>query len=145
MIWKKVKGFENYEVSNTGSVRNAQTGVIVSQIRKGNGRKRVTLTNGEQRKNIAVDKLVADAYFTRRPGDYDIVHINGDLLDSNVNNLSLVRRPEKCIRVVEYDAYYGSQKECCMAIGIPPGVLSECLSGKRRSYKGLHFEEIKWK
>lgn len=142
MIWKKVKGFENYEVSDTGSVRNTRTGTIVSQQRTDSGRKRVTLVGDGQRKNIAVDRLVADAYFPTSDRNRDIIHINGNLADSSVGNLTFEKQPKKRIRVVELDRCYNSRKECCMGTNVPSGVLSECLSGKRRHYKGLHFEEI---
>lgn len=141
MIWKKIKNFENYEVSNTGVVRNTRSGTIVSHC-CGNSRKRATLYNNKRTKTFAVDKLVADAFI---PGDHDgcdIIHINGDVRDDNVRNLSLVNTPKKRIRVVEYDRCYNSRKECCAIVNVPPGVLSRCLSGKQESYKGLHFEEV---
>lgn len=142
MIWKRVKGFENYEVSDTGSVRNRRTGAVVSQQRIGGGRKRVVLTSDGQQKNIAVDRLVADTFFPTSDTKRDIIHINGNLADSSVSNLAFEKQPGKRIRVVELDRCYNSRKECHMATGVSYGILSECLSGKRRHYKGLHFEEV---
>lgn len=88
MKWKKIEGYENYSVSDTGLVRNNATEKLISPYAtKKGGYLRLGLGNNGIRKNFLVHRLVAQA-FIPNPDNFDTVdHINGDRTDNRVENL----------------------------------------------------------
>jgi hypothetical protein len=88
-IFIKVKGYENYSVSNLGNVRNDTKDKILKQS-DSNGYKVVSL-NSKQHK---IHRLVANA-FIPNPNNKDCVdHINNDRGDNKVSNLRWVTNQE---------------------------------------------------
>lgn len=86
-IWKDVVGYEGYyEVSNTGEVRNSQTGHILSPGLS-QGYHYVVLCRHGDRRNKQVNRLVAEA-FIDNPENHPIVnHKNEVKTDNVVDNL----------------------------------------------------------
>lgn len=82
--WIKVKGFERYEVCDKGCVRNAKTGDILKPTLNTWGYPSVTLCSSGKRKNIAVHRLVAEAFI---PNPYNLPEVNH--LDENKTNNSV--------------------------------------------------------
>lgn len=85
--WRKVEGYENYSVSNTGLVRNDLNGKPIIPYTTSTGYLRLHLCNNGAEKNHLVHRLVAQA-FIPNPDNLDTVdHINGDKTDNRVENL----------------------------------------------------------
>lgn len=84
-IWKKVVGFENYEVSNKGKVRNIKTNYILKPWIINSGYEQVSIGIA----NVLVHRLVAMTFI---PTDsYSIVnHIDNNKLNNCVENLEWV-------------------------------------------------------
>lgn len=117
-IWKDVVGYEGYyEVSNTGKVRNSQTGHILSPGLS-QGYHYVVLCRHGDRRNKQVNRLVAEA-FIDNPENHPIVnHKNEVKTDNVVDNL------EWC--TYSYNNTYGNA----------PTHRSESLKGQRAWNKG---------
>jgi hypothetical protein len=81
-IWKEIDG--NYEVSNTGLVRNKKTKKVLKQ----NGRTVLLSYNGLD-KRFSVSRLVAFAFIENpKPNEYNVVmHIDDNPSNNNVSNL----------------------------------------------------------
>jgi len=104
-IWRKIEGFENYEVSNLGNVKRLDSLVYQSgKIYKYKGRilkqenvkgyKRVSLSKGEIIKRFPVHRLVS-IYFHINFNDKKCVnHINGIKTDNRSINLEWVSYSE---------------------------------------------------
>ena len=62
-VFKTIKGFERYSVSNQGRVINSETGKVLSQRKASNGYLRVNLRKGnikyEKPHGASVHRLVA--------------------------------------------------------------------------------------
>jgi hypothetical protein len=86
-IWKEVKGFENYKVSNLGNVKSYKLGNAHSlkQNKNKKGYLMVTLY-GEIRKTFTVHRLVL-SNFSKLEIDKQINHINGVKTDNRIENL----------------------------------------------------------
>ena len=93
--YKIIKGFENYEVSNIGNVRNIKTGKILKPGIDSHGYYRLSLyyINGNEYKKL-IHKLIAE-YFIENPYNKKCVdHIDNDRLNNNINNLRWVSYQE---------------------------------------------------
>ncbi len=87
--WKTIDGFSNYEVSNTGLVRNKVRGNILCPGTN-NGYLRSTLRNDDGRKvNVYVHQLVANSFVD---GDnlLTVNHIDGNKLNNHYTNLEWI-------------------------------------------------------
>jgi hypothetical protein len=92
MIWKDIYG--KYEVSDSGFVRNGQTGKILSQSFQ-NEYKRVGLLFENKTHIHYVHSLVALGFFGERPVDnrgrsFVVNHKDGNKLNNNVGNLEYI-------------------------------------------------------
>lgn len=87
--WKSIDGYDNYEVSDCGRVRNVSRGRILSHGYL-NEYPRITLSKDNNTKNYFIHRLVAFA-FIDNPNNYQhIDHINHNRKDNGVHNLRWV-------------------------------------------------------
>ena len=88
--WRSIDGYINYQVSNTGKVRNISTREFLSDKRfDGGGYVCVALYQEGVRKEHAVHRLVADHFIPKPESDERLVvdHINQDKTNNSVSNL----------------------------------------------------------
>lgn len=160
MDWKQIEEFPNYEVSESGVVRNVNTKVeLKHKIDK--GYHRVTLYDNGKPTRKPVHQLVAETFHGKHPNKSEINHVDGDKSNNHICNLEYCSRSEnlkhafrtglkqpsgglkgRAIRVVETGKIYESIHECGRDLGCDPGHISHCLAGGRKSHKGYHFEYV---
>lgn len=90
-IWKKIDGFENYEVSNKGNVRSLNynnTGKPKNLKQKINryGYNEVKLSKNNKTKNFLVSTLVGKHFLNNKSPDKKVMHI-GDVTKNDIENL----------------------------------------------------------
>jgi len=103
-VWKKIKGFENYEVSNYGNVKRNECTVVYSNgqvtkyklkhLKQEKNRpnklgcyKRVTLCVNNNTKRFQVHRLVAEYFIPNTQNKKCVNHIDGNPSNNNVSNL----------------------------------------------------------
>lgn len=98
-VWKKIKGFEDYEISNLGRLKSCKRNK--ENLIKGtatNGYIIVTLyaNNGIIKRNFKIHQLVAMAFLEHTPNGLAFVvnHIDGDKSNNDANNLEIVTNRE---------------------------------------------------
>lgn len=90
--WKQIPGWPGYEVSNIGRVRRGDH--IKSPFCDRKGYLKVKLWNRQTKKNLLVHRLVALAFIGLIPTGNVCRHLNGDMSDNRIENLSYGTRSE---------------------------------------------------
>lgn len=174
-IWKPIEGFENYEVSNKGNVRNNNfhsTGKckLIAQTPDNRGYPKVSLFKNNKRKCFMVHRLVAQA-FIPNPDNLETVNHKDEVKTNNcVENLEwmsdldnkrygtgIARRAKKetgagngmakAIYCYELDRTFGAATEAARELGIKNiKKMKSHIVNDKPSYLGV-FEGIKlhWK
>lgn len=88
--WQQIEGYDNYQISSLGRVRNTITGIILKPRYRG-GYTRVVLYDSEhKKKQYNIHYLVASAYIPNPESKPHIDHKNGVRDDNSVDNLRWV-------------------------------------------------------
>ena len=167
--WKEIEGFENYEVSNTGEIRNIKTGRILVQKTDKYGYKQVGLYNVKPCWKL-VHRLVAKAFIPNPENKPQINHRDLDKGRNPVSNLEWAtpkenirhavengrfdkrcRHLNKRIKIIDLDIEFDSKKDCAEYINKrffrskkrPETIaaqISKAISGKHTyTAYGFHF------
>jgi len=92
-VWKTVKGFENYEVSNYGNVRSnhySKVRILKQESNRSNNKgsyKRVSLSKDNVIFRFQVHRLVADSFIENNHNKPCVNHIDGNPSNNNISNL----------------------------------------------------------
>lgn len=168
--WRKVTSPFEYMVSNTGRVRRVGSEKDHS-VCDHNGYLTIDLYANGKKKSKRVHRLVAECFIPNPDNKPEVNHKDGNKHNNNVDNLEWVIKKENCehawekglarpsygmrgksnpnagrkgkrIRVVETGAVYSNLRECEEAIDGNGGHINDCLRGRQRSHRGLHFEYV---
>lgn len=95
MEWVSIDGFDDYEVSSEGFVRNKASQIVLKPYIEWHGYQEVYLFGPNGRKSCRVHRLVGEAFLlaSRPPDDsvrIEISHKNGEILDNRLCNLHVV-------------------------------------------------------
>lgn len=83
-IWKTIKEFEGYAVSDSGLVMNTITGKVLKPKRAGKGYQQVCLPGGSYR---YIHRLVALAFIANESGLPQVNHLDGNKANNAAANL----------------------------------------------------------
>lgn len=88
--WMLIDGYDNYEVSSFGRLRNNITNKILKPINNGNGYIRITLTKNSLCKKIYIHRLVAEAFCEHVENNNIVDHIDRNRANNHFKNLRWV-------------------------------------------------------
>lgn len=163
--WKTIHGFENYEISSFGRVRNKETRNEIKPILGSSGylTVRIRRRHGDYEKPaINIHRAVAEAFIPGGSKELQVNHKDGNKLNNNVDNLEWCTRkensqhamrlglfnpqppdpPKRKVRIVESGEIFDSIRDCAKAINVAEQHVWACLNGKRSTRNGLHFEYV---
>ena len=85
--WKVIPGYERYEISDEGEVRNSKTGRLLKSGYTNGGYRKVNLRSNGVAVNARVHRLVAENFLPNTDGKTQVNHIDGDKTNNRVTNL----------------------------------------------------------
>lgn len=96
MDWKTINGFNNYEISDEGEVRNRTTQYILKGRKSKNGYYQVSIKNDETGKfvNQYIHRLVAIHFLDNKENKREVNHKDGDKSNNKLDNLEWVTSSE---------------------------------------------------
>ena len=96
-VWLPIKGYDNYEVSICGSVRNVTTKRILKPGITSNGYYMVVLCNKNGKKTHKIHRLIATHFIPNLDITKKCIdHIDSNRLNNTVSNLRWVCSQENC-------------------------------------------------
>lgn len=157
--WTQARGFENYEVSSEGRVRNKSSGRILRTYVDKKGDERVSLKEGGKKYNRKVSRMTAEAFVETDDYRLDVGHRDGNKEKNRADNLVWRTRSESIrntyirgreqlhrmrpVRCVETGEEWRSIKECSEATGLNRYSISKCVNNPAvKTMDGRHFEPI---
>jgi hypothetical protein len=154
-VYKQIKEFPRYAVSNFGNVKNIKTGKVLNQRKASNGYLRVNLRKGnipyEKPTVIHTHRLVAEAFLEPIQGKNYVNHIDGNKENNNQFNLEWCTPQENSIHA--YNKFPDYRKQCNRNISkaqekckkqinmIVNGTVVRVFKSKTEVAKTLHLSE----
>lgn len=100
-IWKPIEGYENYEVSNHGHVRNTKKdGRLMTACRVTHGYLAVSLSKDGKRRFRLLHRLVAEAFIPNPDGKPQVNHKDRVKTNNCIDNLEWVTCEENITHAV---------------------------------------------
>ncbi len=92
-IWKKIKDYSNYEVSNTGKIRNIKLNIEL-KLSYNTGYYFIELREKGKRRKGYIHRLVAEAFLEKINEKLVVNHKDGNKENNNVENLEWITQGE---------------------------------------------------
>ena len=89
IIWKNINNYDNYSVSNMGTIKNKTTNRILKYYIR-NGYPSITLCKQNKKKTFNIHTIVASHFLGKPQGQYVVNHKNEDKTDSRLENLEYI-------------------------------------------------------
>ena len=157
----KIEGFEKYEVSNLGKVRNIKSGRVLKTSLNNNGYLRLFLCKNNKRKHLYLHRIIATAFIDNPEEKPQVNHIDENKLNNDLSNLewctvreNLIhgtrtkRAAEKCFKkVIQLDLNdnvlneFESMRQAEQKTGVLVKNISSCCNGKRKSAGGYKWRK----
>lgn len=167
MRWTQL--FENYLISDAGSIKNKKTGRILKPSASPKGYLFLQLPNNGKKSTVIISRLVYSKYVGAIPDGYEINHIDGNKQNNHFTNLEAITHHENILHAVKIGLiksgtdsktskqiceikqngqriFYGSINQAARLIGKSPAMISLCANGKRKSAYGsiwVHVNNLK--
>ena len=149
----KIDGFENYEVSNLGRVKNIKSGRILKPKLRRDGYLGFRLYENNKQKYLLLHRIIATAFIDNPEEKPQVNHIDENKLNNDLSNLEWCTAKENMIhgtrtkraaekhfkKVIQLDLNdnvlneFESIKQAERETGVFATSISACCNGKRKS------------
>ena len=87
--WKAIEGYENYEISDHGNVKNIKSNRMLKLCVDNRGYNRINLYNSGKKTIQKIHRLVAEAFLENPENKKCVDHIDRDKLNNHISNLNM--------------------------------------------------------
>lgn len=155
-VWRNIKGYKDYQISNHGRVWNSKKQRLVAIYTKKNGYEAVHMyANNGKRKHEHIHRLVALAFIPNPNNLPQVNHIDRVRNNNHVENLEWVTHQENVnksgllqkIIVCDLEGNelyrFDSIRDACRELNLIESNVSLCLSPKQRqkTHRGFTFKK----
>ena len=157
----KIEGFENYEVSNLGKVRNIKSGRTLKPKLNRGGYLMYGLYENNKQKYLYLHRILATAFIDNPEEKPCVNHIDENKLNNDLSNLEwctvrennlhgtrIKRIAEKCFKkVIQLDLndnvlnVFKSIKQAERETGVLVTSISNCCNGRSKSAGGFKWRK----
>ena len=157
----KIEGFENYEVSNLGKVRNIKSGIMLKPWITKDGYLRHCLYKHNKRKNLLLHRIIATAFIDNPEAKPQVNHIDENKLNNDLSNLEWCTERENAIhgtrtkrvaeklsqKVIQLDLNdnvlneFESMTQAEQETGVSRRSIGRCCNGKLKSSRGFKWRK----
>lgn len=161
-IWKEIKGFNNYKVSNFGRVISIRTNKILKPTDNGRGYLRFLLLGDDNNTHtVYIHRIIAEAFIPNPDNKPCIDHINTNKQDNRIENIRWVtykentnneltiervrnsgKKNRKKICSIDEDGnkvVYSSAIEAKIKLNSSCTSINNCLRGRSKTCNGLRW------
>ena len=103
MEWKQIQGFDNYEISTDGQIRNKKIGKTLKQRKDSNGYLLVNLCRNSKVQTFRVHRLVAQTFIPNPQNKQTVNHKDHNRQNNHVENLEWATHEEQCNKTWKKD------------------------------------------
>ena len=157
----KIDGFENYEVSNLGKVRNMKSGRVLKPRLHKNGYLMHGLYENNKQKQLYLHRIIATAFMDNPEAKPQVNHIDENKLNNDLSNLEWCTEKENIIhgtrtkraseklsqKVIQLDlndnilSVFKSMRKAERETGVSRSSIGRCCNGERKSAGGFKWRK----
>lgn len=161
-VWERIEGFEDYLISNLGTVYSLKSKKVMSPYKAKSGYLHITLSKGNKKYCFYIHRLVASAFIPNPSNLPQVNHRDENKANNTVSNLewrdnkynvnygTAKQRTAATLAAMDYGnkilclengIVYPSFKRAAKELGVSVSEISRMISGERvvKSIKGYHF------
>jgi len=157
----KIVGFDNYEVSNLGRVRNIKSGIMLKPWITKDGYLRHCLYKHNKQKKLLLHRIIATTFIDNPEGKPCVNHIDENKLNNDLSNLEWCTERENAVhgtrikriaeklskKVIQLDLNdnvlkeFESMHQAERETGVSVSSISNCCNGRRKSAGGFKWRK----
>ena len=99
-IYIKIKGLNNYYVSNLGNIKSIRGNILKQQL-DSKGYCRISITENKVKKTYKVHRIVAETFIDNPLNKEQVNHIDGNKQNNRSDNLEWCTNKENCIHAIQ--------------------------------------------